>query len=167
MLNSLHTRQNCWKSTSDMGFRIGQNVYKINAPPATFHVHVWKSVHACNTPTPTKKVSWYDIPNPTGSQLFWISSSFCHFQASYFNSSSYSFNQIIFKFGACNHKAFAMLNWEDLEFSSKGRDPGALTNLMFCHQTGSCCNSGTQYPICPKPHVFDKSPTLNTSKGQY
>ncbi len=25
------------------------------APRATFHVHVWKSVHSCNTPIPTKK----------------------------------------------------------------------------------------------------------------
>ena len=25
------------------------------APRATFHVHVWKSVHTCNSPIPTKK----------------------------------------------------------------------------------------------------------------
>ncbi len=26
------------------------------APRATFHVHVWKSVHSCNTPIPTKSL---------------------------------------------------------------------------------------------------------------
>ncbi len=45
--------------------------FQRSAPQATFHVHARNSVHTCNTPLPTKKVSWYEIP--TGNLLFWIS----------------------------------------------------------------------------------------------
>ncbi len=32
---------------------------------------------------------------------------------------------------------------------------------MFHHEIGGCYNSGIQCPICPKLHMFDKSPVLN------
>ncbi len=43
------------------------------APRATFHVHVWKSVHSCNTPIPTKKS--LEAKSQTQSWLFLINSS--------------------------------------------------------------------------------------------
>ncbi len=66
-----------------------------------------------------------------------------------------------------NVKAFAILNCEDLEFSLKGVSMVAWQSSMSRHGNTSCCNSAIKCPICPKLHRFDKSPGLNTSKGQY
>uniref|UniRef100_A0A671R8V5 Mitogen-activated protein kinase 7-like n=1 Tax=Sinocyclocheilus anshuiensis TaxID=1608454 RepID=A0A671R8V5_9TELE len=35
---------------------------------------------------------------------------------------------------------------------------------MFRHETGSCCNSGKQCPICPKLHTLDKSQQVAIKK---
>ncbi len=84
------------KFTFDMGFKVGVAKWLDSATytlstvcaRATFHVHVWKSVHSCNTQY-HQKVSWSKIPNPTGSWLFLINLvnfvSFWGFQVSYFN----------------------------------------------------------------------------------
>ena len=57
-------------------------------------------------------------------------------------------------------KAWAMLNCEDLEFSLKGVSVAAWQISMIRHEKGSCYNSDIQCPICPKLHMFDKTPDL-------
>ncbi len=37
----------------------------------------------------------------------------------------------------------------------------------FRHETSSCCSSPIHSPVCPKLHMFDKSPGLKTSTCQY
>ncbi len=60
-----------------------------------------------------------------------------------------------------------MLNCEDLEVSFKGVSVAALQISMFRHEKGSCYNSDIQCPICPKLHMFEKTPDLNISTCQY
>ena len=38
---------------------------------------------------------------------------------------------------------------------------------MFLQETGSCCNSDVNCPICPKFIMLDKSPSLKTCTSQY
>ncbi len=38
---------------------------------------------------------------------------------------------------------------------------------MFRHETGSCYISGMLCPIYTKLHMFDKTPDMKRSKGQY
>ncbi len=60
-----------------------------------------------------------------------------------------------------------MLNCEDLEFSLKGVSMAASQISMSRHGNKSCCNSAIQCSICPRLHMFDKNPGLNTSKYEY
>ncbi len=71
------------------------------------------------------------------------------------------------KIGHCNLKPFETLNCEDLEFSLEGVSVASCQISMFRHETGSCYNSGMQCPMCTKIPMFDKTPGLKTSKGQY
>ncbi len=70
------------------------------------------------------------------------------------------------KIGHCNLKPFVTLNCEDLEFSSEGVSMASCQISMFRHETGSCYNSGMQFPICTKLHMFDKNPDLKRSSCQ-
>ncbi len=81
--------------------------------------------------------------------------------------SSYRFNDINIIFGQSNLKAFVMLNYEDLEFSLKGVSFAASQISMYRHGNKSCCNSAIQCSMCPRLHMFDKNPGLNTSKYEY
>ncbi len=67
------------------------------------------------------------------------------------------------KIGHCNLKPFVTLNCEDLEFSSEGVSVAFYQMLMFRHETGSCYNLGMLCPICPKLHMFDKTPDMKRS----
>ncbi len=60
-----------------------------------------------------------------------------------------------------------MLNCEDLEFSLKGVSMAASQISMSRLGNKSCCNSAIQCSICPRLHMFDKNPGLNTSKYEY
>ncbi len=81
--------------------------------------------------------------------------------------SSQRFIQMNTKIGQSNLKAFVMLNCEDLEFSLKGVSMAASQISMSRHGNKSCCNSAIQCPICPRLHMFDKNPGLDTSKYEY
>ncbi len=71
----------------------GLSQLSVTLPPSSFlrqiHVHVWKSVHSCNTPIPTKKS--LGAKSKTQQEVGYFSFSlqilchFCHFQVSYFN----------------------------------------------------------------------------------
>ncbi len=56
-----------------------------------------------------------------------------------------------------------MLNCEDVEFSLKGVSLAASQISMSRHGNKSCCNSAIECSICPRLHMFDKNPGLNTS----
>ncbi len=60
-----------------------------------------------------------------------------------------------------------MLNCEELEFSLMGVYLAASQISMSRHGNKSCFNSAIQCPICPRLHMFDKNPGLNTSKYEY
>ncbi len=60
-----------------------------------------------------------------------------------------------------------MLNCEELEFSLKGVSLAASQISMSRQGNKSCCNSSIQCSICPRLHMFDKNPGLNTSKYEY
>ena len=92
---------------------------------------------------------------------------FAIFRGCTLTNSSQRFIQINTKLCQCNLKAFAMLNCEDLEVSFKGVSVAALQISMFRHEKGSCYNSDIQCPICPKLHMFEKTPDLNISTCQY
>ncbi len=81
--------------------------------------------------------------------------------------SSQRFNDINTLFGQSNLKAFVMLNCEDLEFSLKGVSLAASHIFISRHGNKSCCNSAIHCSICPRLHMFDKNPGLNTSKYEY
>ncbi len=81
--------------------------------------------------------------------------------------SSYRFNDINTLFGQSNLKALVMINCEYLEFSLKGMFLAASQISMSRQVNKSCCNSSIQCSICPRPHMFDKNPGLNTSKYEY
>ncbi|KAL0146447.1 hypothetical protein M9458_053211, partial [Cirrhinus mrigala] len=72
------------------------------------------------------------------------------------------FIRINTKFGQPNLKAFVTLNCEDLEFSLEGVSVAACQISMIRHEKGSGYNSAIQCLICPKLHMFDKSPVLST-----
>ncbi len=57
-----------------------------------------------------------------------------------------------------------MLNCEDLEFSWEGMSVASCQISMSRHGNKSCCNSAIQCSICPRLHMFDKNPGLNTSE---
>ena len=73
----------------------------------------------------------------------------------------------IFFSGQSSLKAFAIVNCGDLEFLLKGVSMAPSQSSMSRHGNKSYCNSGIKRPILPKLHMFDKSPGLNTSEGQY
>ncbi len=66
--------------------------------------------------------------------------------------------------GQSNLKAFVMLNCEDLEFSWEGVSVASCQISMSRHGYKCCCNSAIQFSICPRLHMFDKDPGLNTSE---
>ncbi len=142
-----------------------------SAPRATFHVHVWKSVHSCNITIPTKKspgtksetqqeVGYFEF-SVIFSDIFAICR--CHT----LTNSSQRFNRMNTKIGHCNLKPFVTLNCEDLEFSSEGVSVASSQISMFRHETGSCYNSGMLCPICTKLHMFDKTPDMKRSTWPY
>ncbi len=71
------------------------------------------------------------------------------------------------KIGHCNLKPFLTLNCEDLEFSSDAVSVASGQISMFCHETGSCYNSGMLCPICTKLHMFHKTPDMKRSTLPY
>ncbi len=71
------------------------------------------------------------------------------------------------KIGHCNLKPFVTLNCEDLEFSSEGVSVASCQISMIRHETGSCCNSAIQCPMCTKIHMFDKTPDLKRFRGPH
>ncbi len=69
--------------------------------------------------------------------------------------------------GQFNLQAFVMLNCEELKISLMGVSLAASQISMSRHGNISCCYSAIKCPICPRLHMFDKNPGLNTSKYEY
>ncbi len=140
-------------------------------PRATFHVHVWKSVHLCNLTIPTKSLQVRNQKPNRKSAILNFLVIFCVifaiFRCHTLSNSSQRFIRMNTKIGQCNLKPFVTLNCEDLEFSSQGVSVASCQILMFRHETGSCYISGMLCPIYTKLHTFDKNPGLNTSKYEY
>ncbi len=138
-----------------------------SAPRATFHVHVWKSVHSCNITIPTKSLLERN-PKPNRKSvilnfLVIFSDIFAICRCHTLTNSSQRFNRMNTKIGHCNLKPFVTLNCEDLEFSSEGVSVASSQISTFRHETGSCYNSGMLCPICTKLHMFDKTPDMKRS----
>ncbi len=148
-----------WVSEEGVAKWLDSATYKYSAgsaPRATFHVHVRKSVHLCNLTIPYKKVSRYEIRNPTGSRLFWISRHilchFCHFHGVIpLTNSSQRFIQMNTKLVIVS-KALCDVKLRRSRVSSEGVSVASCQILMFRHETGSCYISGMLCPICTKLH---------------
>ncbi len=109
-----------------------------SAPRATFHVHVWKSVHSCNITIPTKKSPGTN-PKPNRKSvilnfLVIFSDIFAICRCHTLTNSSQRFNRMNTKIGHCNLKPFVTLNCEDLEFSSEGVSVASCQISMFRHE---------------------------------
>ncbi len=79
---------------------------------------------------------------------------FTIFRCHTLTNSSQRFIQMKTKISHCNLKPFVTLNCEDLEFSTEGVSVASCQISMFRHETGSCYNSGMQYPICTKLYML-------------
>ncbi len=67
------------------------------------------------------------------------------------------------KFGQSNLKPFVTFKLRRSRVFIEGRVRGGLKISMLRQETGSCYNSAIQCPICPKRHMFDKTPDLKRS----
>ncbi len=133
------------------------NIHR-SAPRATFHVLLRKSVHSCIITIPTKKSGVRNQKSNRKSAILYFLTIFCViftiFRCHTLTNSSQRFIQMKTKISHCNLKPFVTLNCEDLEFSTEGVSVASCQISMFRHETGSCYNSGMQYPICTKLYML-------------
>ncbi len=137
----------------------------------TFHLDVCCLLGTCNIPRLKKSLL---VPCPKSNRKsaifkfnFKFQCIFGHLQESYFNKLLLENLLDQDQIWSVQSKVLCDEKFVICELLLNGIAVARRPFCAFRHDSSSCCNSRIHWRVCPKRHMFDKSPGLKTSICQY